>query len=211
MSSANDLTGNDSFYYYCLYNATDPAFGNYYLAPYDGVTYGGISYKGVPIHLADLNYAANQDASPTVTVGDSDGYLGRLIATYGGIEGCQLSIGRVRRSWLDDGTNPNYSTRTTPEIYVITKLLSRTPYQLSYQIKNRVVGAAAQIPGRTLQSSCTWKVYRGLGCGYTGAYFDINNNRTPNQDEDMCARTDAACKVRANYANFSGVITIQYL
>jgi lambda family phage minor tail protein L len=207
----NSLISENSFYYFCLYNPNDPNFGRFYFCGHDNVVYGGVAYKALPLELRDLSYSTNQDSSPTITVGDADGYLGRLISTYGGLEGCLLSIGKVKRAWLDDGTSPNFNVRTNPEVYTITKLLSRLPNQLSYKLKNQVVATSAQIPGRTLQATCTWKVYRGAGCGYTGGYFDENNNPTTDPKKDVCALTDAACKVRGNYANFSGVITIGFL
>jgi hypothetical protein len=56
-----------------------------------------------------------------------------------------------------------------------------------------------QLPYRQIiKNSCPWK-YRGTECGYTGPYFDKNNQQTSLAGADYCTKRYDACNARRNY------------
>lgn len=199
------------FYVFTLYKRGDSDFTPVYFAPHENVIFNGIRYLAIPCQIDNLEYSVENEASPSLTIGDADGVLGRLIITYGELEGLYVAIRKITRDMLDD-LNPNAYVSVVPEIYVITQLLSRLPNQLTYKLESRVSGANARVPGRILTDTCTWKKYRGEGCNYTGtAMFDTNNKPTTDTKKDVCALTFKACQARNNTANFSGVVSMKRL
>ena len=56
-----------------------------------------------------------------------------------------------------------------------------------------------QLPYRQIiKNTCPWK-YRGPECGYTGPYFDKNNQQTSMSGADYCTKRYDACNARRNY------------
>jgi lambda family phage minor tail protein L len=197
------------FYAFKLYKHLDDSFAPIYFCGYENVVYGGIKYLAIPCQLENLTYNVEAEAEPTLTVGDVDGNISRLILMFGELEGFFLGIRKIIRNNLDGGIAADYGA-TAMEVYVITQLLSRTAYQFTYKLQSRVVASTCTIPGRLLAETCTWKKYRGNGCNYTGAaMFDVNNTPTTDKSKDVCALTKNACLARGNYANFSGVVSMR--
>lgn len=183
-------------------------FQNVYFCNHTGIKYGGRDYLPIPCSISDLTYTANSEASPTITVGDSKGIIGSIIDNNRGIEGSELSVQRIKRRCLDDGSTPNYAFRTPPEIFKIANLTSRTSKAISYKLKPRVT-FKSQIPGRTLVESCSWRQYKGAGCGYSGtAMFDEANRPVTDPSKDVCSRTRNGCNLRNNFLNYGGVPSI---
>jgi lambda family phage minor tail protein L len=203
------LLDNESFFLYRLYHPTQSNIGSLYFCGYVGAVYGGRQYTALPVALSDLRVSPDNESEPTITIGDNEGAIGKLIVLYKELEGFQIDIFQVKRRFLDDGTTPNYAFRGIPTTYVITQLLSRSPDKISYKLKGRVRATKAEIPGRIISSTCAWKKYRGAGCNYAGAaMFNEDNVPVLTASLDVCARTRRACLVRGNYANFSGCPTL---
>lgn len=56
-----------------------------------------------------------------------------------------------------------------------------------------------QLPYRQIiKNTCPWK-YRGPECGYTGPYFDKNNQQTTMSGADYCTKRYDSCNARRNY------------
>lgn len=183
-------------------------FQDVYFCNYTGIRYGGRNYIPISCDISDLSYSASSDASPTITIGDSQGLIGAIIDSNRGIEGSELSVQRVKRRCLDNGATPNYLYRTPPEIFKIANLTSRTSKAISYKLKSRVT-FKSQIPGRTMTENCNWRRYRYPGCNYSGsAMFTVDNQPTMDPAKDICALTRKACNLRGNFANFGGCPSI---
>ncbi|CAM3515869.1 TPA: hypothetical protein GF684_10755 [Escherichia coli] len=56
-----------------------------------------------------------------------------------------------------------------------------------------------QLPYRQIiKNTCPWR-YRGPECGYTGPYFDKNNQQTTMSGADCCTKRYDSCNARRNY------------
>lgn len=206
--NAENLNDEESFYLVDLYNARIPELARVSFCGYENVIYGGRAYTPIPVSVSDLKFSTNgAESSPTLTIGDSKGAIGRLISSYK-IEGSLVEIQRVKKRLLDNGSTPNYLYRVPPDRFKIVAKLSQTGNQISYKLLNRG-SMRTQVPARLLNNTCTWKQYRGAGCEYGGsAMFTVDNLPTSNPSQDICALTKKACKLRNNYDNFSGIPTI---
>lgn len=204
-----NLLDEESIYLFVLFNNSRIGFDPFKFCGYSGVVWGGERYIPIPVSISGLSVNTNgSDPQPTITVGDLKGNIGRLINIFHGIEGSEISVERVKRRLLDGGTTPNYLYREPPEVFKVAQKSSQTPSQITYKLKNRI-GMKTKIPGRQLNSMCSWKSYRGQGCTYAGvAMFDLNNQPTTDANEDKCALTRKACNLRNNFFNFSGIPTI---
>jgi lambda family phage minor tail protein L len=199
------------FYAFKLYKNNDSSFAPLYFCGYENIVYGGIKHVAIPCQIENLTYNVDTEAEPTITIGDVDATISRLILLYGGLEGLYLGIRKLIRRILDDGSVADGGA-TPLEVFVITQLLNRTPSQFTYKLQSRVVATNTTVPGRILTNTCTWKIYRGSDCNYQGtAMFDVNNQPTTDSSRDICALTKQACLIRGNYANFSGIVTMRRL
>ena len=206
--NAESLNDEESFYLVDLYNDRIPQLARVSFCGYENVVYGGVVYMPLPVNITDLNFSTNgAEASPTLTIGDARGAIGRLLSSYK-IEGSEIQIQRVKKRLLDNGVTPNYVYRVPPDKFKVVAKLSQTGNQISYKLLNKG-SLRTQIPARILNNTCTWKEYRGAGCEYGGsAMFTVDNIPINDPNLDICALTKKACKLRDNYSNFSGAPTI---
>jgi lambda family phage minor tail protein L len=174
---------------------------------YKNVIYGQENYAPIPCKISNLHYASSgAEDQPVITIQDLTGALSNQIRLLGGIEGSELWVRRVKRRNLDDGLTPNFAYTNPPDIFTITQKTSDKAGTISYKMRSRATMSTSQIPGRQIQANCTWKVYRGAQCGYTGtAMFTVYDQPTNDPTQDICGLTKNSCAIRNNLINFSGV------
>ena len=195
-----------------LYTLTAPpnitGFSPFYFCDIEGgAFYNNNTYQYIRyIEVEGLSEnASGVDAEPTVTIGDN-GTIGLWVTTYQNLLNFRLNIKRIKEKNLNNASGI-YST--PGQTYRIAKKLNHIPNKvISFNLKP-LATLNMNIPGRLVNTNCTWKRYRGEGCNYTGsAKFTVNNVATTDESLDVCALTMDACTLRGNLHNFSGVPTI---
>ena len=209
ITNLQTLADDETFYLFEM-TFTDTAQTLFRFTAMDNVVYGGNIYTAVPCQITGLTYQkGGVDATPQLVIADKAGVLNSFISSLGGIENSQVTIRRVKKRNLDGGSTPNFNYRQSPEVYVVSAKVAQKGSEITLNLKHKANFSIAHIPGRSINSDCSWKIYRGDGCGYVGtAMYTINNQPTSDSTQDICALTLQACILRGNVDNFSGVPNI---
>lgn len=81
------------------------------------------------------------------------------------------------------------------DLWFVERKMSENKQMIEFELSSAFDLMGQQLPNRQIiQNSCPWK-YRGTECGWTGGYYDINNNPTT-QANDICSKTLTACRTR---------------
>ncbi|MFQ7388285.1 MAG: phage minor tail protein L [Escherichia sp.] len=85
------------------------------------------------------------------------------------------------------------------EMWFIEQKTLETHQVVEFELSSVFDLMGVQLPYRQIiKNTCPWK-YRGPECGYTGPYFDKNNQQTSMSGADYCTKRYDACNARRNY------------
>ena len=91
--------------------------------------------------------------------------------------------------------DPN--ARFPDERWFIDRKASETRDAITFELASKFDLAGQKIPRRQIIANiCQWK-YRSPECGYAGTnYFDVDGNPVNNENNDVCGKRIASCKLR---------------
>lgn len=203
--NVTSLSDDASIFLFELFFWNDPN-NPFRFCAYENVRYGGFIYNPLACNISGLSYQnSGIEATPQLSVVDENKIIGNFIRSQGGIETSEITVRRIKKRALDIGTSPNYNYRHPADRYVISAKVSERQGELVFALRNRATFSTSQIPGRIINSTCSWKKYRGEGCNYIGnSMFTAGNIPTADPTLDVCALTLEACIIRNNVDNFSG-------
>lgn len=85
------------------------------------------------------------------------------------------------------------------EMWFVEQKTLETHEVVEFELSSVFDLMGVQLPYRQIiKNTCPWK-YRGPECGYTGPYFDKNNQQTTMSGADYCTKRYDSCNARRNY------------
>ena len=142
---------------------------------------------------------------PKLNVSNYAGVISAEAAANDDLVGCTVTRRRTLARFLDAVNFPagnataDASQHFPDEIWFVEQKTLETKESVEFELSSVFDLMGVQLPARQIiKNSCPWK-YRGAECGYTGPYFDKDNNQTTSASADYCTKRLDACKARKNF------------
>ena len=170
------------------------------------VIWQGVEYKAWPIQATGFDKTGSGTLPrPKVTVSNYGGAISSEVLANDDLVGCGITRRRTLVRFLDavnfEAGNPtaDASQHFADEMWFIEQKTLETKDSVEFELSSVFDLMGVQLPSRQIiKNSCPW-IYRGNECGYTGPYFDKDNNQTSSKSEDYCTKRLDSCKARRNY------------
>lgn len=189
------------------------------------VKFAGVDYYAVPVRVSGISVQGQGPLqTPTLSIGNTDGFIQELLSSFGEIEGCTLTRFRVFARHLDGAEDPNPNAAYGPDVYVIDRKSADTPELIEWEM-SALIDQNGVFVGRTvIRDTCMFRYrefnkitgqfdYSKAVCPYAGnRYFDRNNNEVSTPEEDVPSRNTGCCKVRFGadqplpFGGFPGIV-----
>jgi len=186
------------------------------------VVWQGNTYEPMPIQAEGFDLTARgSQPRPKIRVANVGGLLSASVKNFNDFVGCKVTRKRTFAKYLDavnfpGGVNPTADPNQymPDETWYVEQKLSENRYVIEFELSSAFDVQGVMLPHRqVIQNSCPWK-YRGTECGWSGGYYDANNNPT-NAAGDKCSKTITACRVRfatvgqaVRFGGFPGAVRI---
>lgn len=167
------------------------------------IIWQGQRYLSLPLAAEGFDVSAKGELPrPKISITNVQGLFSGLIRMYDDLIGAKLTRKRTFARYLDavnfkDG-NPNADPQVQfpDDIWYFDLKKSENRYSITWELASAFDLQGVKLPRRQIiQNYCQWK-YRGGECGYTGGYFDINDEPCTERKDDCCAKKLSSCKVR---------------
>jgi lambda family phage minor tail protein L len=134
---------------------------------------------------------------PRLTVGDTSKIISGLVYFYGGIEGAKLTLRSTLKRYLDGQPTADPTAIKAMDSFTVSQRTQEIPGQaIEFELAAPIDFVEESVPARHALPNCPW-IYRGAECSYSGAArYTIDNRRTLDPAQDVCAKTLTACTKR---------------
>jgi lambda family phage minor tail protein L len=152
-------------------------FCNWVVADGQSVFSGGLEYIAIPFQAGGFNLKTEGvPPSPSITLGNVGLEWTSLANTWNDLIGGKMTRRRILRRYLDDGTAPDPNGHWPDEDWTIQQKEQESKLAVTFRLSTAFDLDGVMLPRRrALRYTCPW-VYRGDGCGYSGAPLaDVND------------------------------------
>jgi lambda family phage minor tail protein L len=189
------------------------------------IRFGGVDFFAVPVRITGMDVSGQGPIqTPTLTVGNTDGFIQEIVNSFGNLEGCRLQRWRTFAIHLDDGEQPNTTAVYGPDVYVIDRKSADTPESIEWELSATIDQQGVFVGRTVVRDTCLWRYrefdpatgqfdYSKALCPYTGNnYFDRQNRPVTNPADDEPSRTIRCCRLRFGtnavlpFGGFPGVV-----
>jgi len=165
------------------------------------VQFQGKTYNPWPIEAE--GYEKNGSGGlpkPRVRVANRGAVMTATARQMGDLVGAALIRRQTYVKYLDGQPTADPTKEFPPDIfYVGRKTVDKRDF-LEFELVSSFELRNVTLPGRIMVQTCNW-LYRGPECGYTGPYYDRNDQPTGSLSEDTCPKLLSSCKVRQGSGN----------
>jgi lambda family phage minor tail protein L len=187
--------------------------------------FGGVEFFAVPVRITGMQISGSGPIqTPTLSIGNTDGFIQEIVNSFGNLEGSLLTRWRVFAKHLDDGEEPNPAAFYGPDIYKIDRKSSDTPEMIEWELSALIDQEGVYIGRTVLRDTCMFRYrefnsdtgtfdYSKAICPYVGNnYFDRQNNPVSLPSQDVPSRSRECCRLRFGEGNpipsgaFPGVV-----
>ena len=168
------------------------------------LVFDGHEYTPVPVKAEGFAWVSGGTLPrPTLTLAIADHAFADM-AMLKRLSGCEVTLLRTFRKYLDDGSHPNPTAIYPPDVYVINKRASETKNEIVYELTPRMDRERRMIPAiQVLRDSCKhsfrrwdgdkWS-YRDVSCPYAGdEMYDEHGQPTDNPSLARCGKRLEDC------------------
>ncbi|KRV76377.1 phage minor tail protein L [Pseudomonas citronellolis] len=177
--------------------------------PAKSIWWQGEEYSAWPVQITGIE--ANGDGTavrPTFSAGNVGGRISALCLAFDDLANFQLTVRETLAEFLDarnfPGGNPDADpSQESISIWYVDQKVSEDSEVVSWELASPGDVGNESI-GRQMTPVCHWCMtggYRGPDCGYTGPYYDINDQPTADPEQDQCAGLYRSCNVRHGAGN----------
>lgn len=154
---------------------------------FEKIDLAGKVYLAAPLKISEINRNDNMH-TVTATLSNISGAISTLIGTHGDvITGAECVIEEV---FLDE-TGTILSDNAYPIFVGMANHLVLSSLEISLDIEAVLGSYIAQSPNMTYGTSCQWRKFKDVMCGYSGS-------------ESFCDKTLERCLELGNQKNFGG-------
>lgn len=168
------------------------------------VTWQGIQYLPLPIEAEgfDIN-SKGALPRPKIRVANINGIFSAAVRESDDLVGCKIVRRRTFKRYLDAVNFPGGMNSTADpnqhlvdDVWFIERKVAENRYVIEWELASAFDLQGVMLPYRQIiQNSCPWK-YRGPECGWTGSYYDTNDQPTGDSSKDVCGKRLNSCKAR---------------
>ncbi|EKI4506453.1 phage minor tail protein L, partial [Escherichia coli] len=170
------------------------------------VVWQGVTYEPWPIKASGFDKTGQGTLPrPKIQVSNFAGTVSAEVQANDDLVGCRIIRKMTLARFLDavnfkDGNPTADPNQHFPdEMWFIEQKTLETHQVVEFELSSVFDLMGVQLPYRQIiKNTCPWK-YRGPECGYTGPYFDKNNQQTSMSGADYCTKRYDACNARRNY------------
>ena len=170
------------------------------------IVWQGVSYEPWPIKASGFDKSGQGTLPrPKIQVSNYDGVISAELQANDDLIGCKIIRKMTLARFLDAVNFPDGNPTADPsqhfadEMWFVEQKTLETHQYGEFELSSVLDLMGVQLPYRQIiKNSCPWK-YRGTECGYTGPYFDKNNQQTSLAGADYCTKRYDACNARRNY------------
>jgi lambda family phage minor tail protein L len=189
------------------FNLSNPTesqkFCNHPGVSFNGENYESIACEGSGFDLIGQGSLQNPELTIANTGRVISDLLYRLTNTPGyKLEGSTVTRTVTRKKYLDGQPSSNAAVKNNlPDVYVLDQVMESTYLAVKIKLSTQFDLEGATIPGRFALRTCGSK-YRGSECSYMGsAMYTILGVPTLDPAQDVCSKTQSACKLRFGEGN----------
>ena len=174
------------------------------------IVFADQAYARIPIKAEGFEYTNTGTLPrPTLTISNLGSGMTQLLllanqTTAGNdLGGAEVRRIRTLKKYLDSTNFPTGNPTADPnarfpdERWFIDRKASETRDAITFELASKFDLAGQKIPRRQIVANiCQWR-YRSPECGYAGTnYFDADGNPVNNENNDVCGKRIASCKLR---------------
>lgn len=167
------------------------------------IVWQGVTYSALPIQTTGFDISSQGTLPrPKLSIANIKGLFSALIHKFDDLIGMKIIRKRTFAKYLDAVNFANGNKDADPnihfpdDIWYIDKKETENKLGIQWELASAFDLQGVKLPRRqVIQNYCQW-VYRGPECGYTGPYFDINDEICTSKAADVCAKRLNSCKVR---------------
>ena len=184
MELTEAINGIDTtFYYHAGTNAVNA-----------DIVFNGITYAATPIEVEGFEKTARGTLPrPTMRVANVTGAISSLLLDYNPLNAKVTRI-RTCKKFLDGEAGADPTAKFEDEIWYIDRVSKENLQLVEFELSSKLDLTNLQIPKRQVTEFCPW-VYRGAECGWTGGFFDANDNASTAAN-DVCGKRFSSCLAR---------------
>lgn len=181
------------------------------------IYFNGRPYYPMPIQIEDIDYKGDGSLpTPTLSLSILNTITGAMIKKHDDLVGSTVTRIKTHEKFLDDGEEPDPTSRYQNEVYTINRKKTLNQYVAQFELTNVINMENQQLPrNQVIKTYCPYIYRRYVNgsfvfdkcypCPYTGnAYFD-ENNKPCEASKDKCSKQLEGCEAR--YGN--GVLPFQ--
>ncbi len=196
-----------------------PAGGKLYFSPSsigeDLIVFNNKTYLSVPIDAKGFEVSGRGSLpQPTLQIANINNLAGGLAATFQDLVGAILTRTVTFRQFLDDGATPDVNAKFPETIWEVVQKVKQNKIYMEWKMASFLDREGEELPKRKVwKNTCLWNYrkwdktanagaggfdYSNVdGCDWTGAtYYREDDTLTTLGQEDVCAKTLKACKLR---------------
>lgn len=172
------------------------------------IIWQGREYRAWPIEADGFARTGEaQQPTPTLRVGNVDGYIAALAIQLDDLIGARLTrrvtLGRYldAANWRTGNPEADPEAHFPDEIWYINQRTGEAKDVVEFALRTALDLNGMELPNRQIVANlCHWLSlggYRGAYCGYTGnQYFDADDSSVGDPAQDRCGGRLASCKAR---------------
>lgn len=198
--------------------------GIYYFAPYtkgdsELIKFNNKDYYPIPAQITGYTLKSNGSLErPALYVANADRSFNTLIGQYNNLNGCILRIRTTFRQYLDDGTDPDITAQTEPQLFRLQQKTSHDKSTIQWELAPLIDNQKAMIPRNIVAAEKCIARYRSwdsdtssfiyvqssLCCPYTGTNYFDDTGAAVSAPADKCSKDLYGCRLR--YPNTGDVL-----
>lgn len=173
------------------------------------VWWQGVEYLPLPIEAEGFDVVTKGTLPrPRIRVANIDGLFSAEVRQHDDLISCKVTRKRTFARYLDAKNFPgNVNADADPnqylpdDIWFVDRKVAENRYVIEWELASAFDVQDVMLPFRqVIQNSCPWR-YRSAECGWTGGYFNKNDQPAGTSADDYCAKRLTSCRVRFGNGN----------